>query len=283
MATSPLSPVLKRGSRGNAVSTLQALLQSQGFYPYRIDTDFGPRTESGVSYFQSTHLGPDGRYLEVTGKVDEATWWALRNPSGDPQRSHLDPRIPRGLSEPRKQLLQLCVREHRNGVREIPDGANYGDGVSKYLDAVGTSKAVGANFWCAFCVSYLHYESTGAWLTGARQGSCHMLYKAALKAGIAFPKSSGRVPLPGDVFIILFGSPGDEWRSGHTGFVGSVSASGAEFNTWAGNEGNRFKYGVRSMGQSTLVGFISPFGEDCKPQRLLVDASASSDSVSGTR
>jgi hypothetical protein len=219
----------------------------------------------------------------VTATTDPETWWALRNPSGDPQRSNLDPRIPRGVSAQRRALLQLCVREHRTGVREIPDGANYGDGVSKYLDAVGKSPAIGPAFWCMYTVSFLHNESTGEWPLGARYGGVHSFYKAAQKAGLAFDKNSGRLPLPGDVFIMLYGSSKSPQRSGHTGFVGSLSKSGKSFNTWAGNEGNRFKYGVRNMDQGTLVGFVSMFGEDCNPQRLLVDAAASVDSIGGTR
>ncbi|PHP67252.1 peptidoglycan-binding protein [Zhengella mangrovi] len=53
-------PVLARGSRGNAVATLQRHLSALG-YPLPIDGTFGPQTERAVRAFQSDHgLAVDG-------------------------------------------------------------------------------------------------------------------------------------------------------------------------------------------------------------------------------
>jgi len=63
-------PFLKIDARGEAVRTLQRLLNSLGF-PCAVDGGFGPNTESAVKRFQ------EARGLEVDGKVGSDTWRAL--------------------------------------------------------------------------------------------------------------------------------------------------------------------------------------------------------------
>ncbi len=63
-------PVLRRGSRGDAVAALQRALVAAGFQ-MGVDGDFGPGTEMGVRAFQRTKgLGDDGI-------VGPGTWAAL--------------------------------------------------------------------------------------------------------------------------------------------------------------------------------------------------------------
>ncbi len=63
-------PVLRRGSRGDAVVALQELLRKRGFM-LGIDGDFGAGTEVAVAAFQRD------RGLDVDGVVGRATWTAL--------------------------------------------------------------------------------------------------------------------------------------------------------------------------------------------------------------
>jgi hypothetical protein len=63
-------PFLKTGASGEAVRTLQQLLNSAGF-PCGVDGGFGPNTESAVKSFQKA------RGLQVDGKVGPGTWAAL--------------------------------------------------------------------------------------------------------------------------------------------------------------------------------------------------------------
>jgi putative chitinase len=63
-------PVLRRGSRGEAVAALQGLLQKIG-YMVAIDGDFGAGTEVAVAAFQRE------RALDVDGIVGRDTWAAL--------------------------------------------------------------------------------------------------------------------------------------------------------------------------------------------------------------
>ena len=68
-------PVLRRGSRGSAVVTLQTLLRKVGFM-LAIDGDFGPGTEVAVAKFQRD------KKLGVDGIVAGGTWAALRKIAG---------------------------------------------------------------------------------------------------------------------------------------------------------------------------------------------------------
>jgi len=63
-------PLLKVGASGEAVRSLQQLLNSLGF-PCGVDGEFGPNTRSAVELFQEAHG------LGVDGKVGPATWRAL--------------------------------------------------------------------------------------------------------------------------------------------------------------------------------------------------------------
>jgi len=65
-------PILRRGSEGEDVGELQALLRSLGFQ-IGIDQDFGPAAEVAVMKFQSD------QGLKADGIVGPRTWQALRS------------------------------------------------------------------------------------------------------------------------------------------------------------------------------------------------------------
>ena len=69
----PAMPVLRLGSTGDAVRTLQETLNRwyPSLPPLDVDGDFGPRTDARVRYFQ----GRSG--LVADGIVGPATWRAL--------------------------------------------------------------------------------------------------------------------------------------------------------------------------------------------------------------
>ncbi len=64
-------PVLKRGSRGDAVIVLQGVLKETRDYTLGIDGDFGPGTEAAVKAFQKRSK------LKEDGIVEEQNWHAL--------------------------------------------------------------------------------------------------------------------------------------------------------------------------------------------------------------
>lgn len=63
-------PLIKKGSKGDAVKKLQQILNSKG-YKLSEDSDFGPATEAAVKAFQGAN------HLETDGEVGPLTWAAL--------------------------------------------------------------------------------------------------------------------------------------------------------------------------------------------------------------
>ena len=63
--------VLKKGSKGEQVKTLQRLLTAMGYPCGVVDGSFGNNTLAGVKAFQR------GNKLAVDGYVGPATWTAL--------------------------------------------------------------------------------------------------------------------------------------------------------------------------------------------------------------
>lgn len=66
-------PVLKKGSKGEYVYTLQRLLVSKGYDPKGVDGVFGPGCDAAVRKFQKDNK------LVVDGCVGPKTWGALYN------------------------------------------------------------------------------------------------------------------------------------------------------------------------------------------------------------
>lgn len=63
-------PLIKRGSKCEAVKKLQQILNTKG-YKLSVDGDFGPATEAAVKAYQKANN------LEVDGEVSEKTWASL--------------------------------------------------------------------------------------------------------------------------------------------------------------------------------------------------------------
>jgi len=81
MPADPDTPLLKRGSNGNAVAGLQRGLSKFGgpgapTDPGAADGDFGPRTETAVKAYQAQHA------LANDGVVGSRTWWAPAGAAG---------------------------------------------------------------------------------------------------------------------------------------------------------------------------------------------------------
>jgi peptidoglycan hydrolase-like protein with peptidoglycan-binding domain len=79
-------PTLRQGSRGSAVTTLQARLKALRFDPGPIDGIFGSQTASAVRAFQSA------RRIQVDGVVGPQTWGALYASEAPPPQSPWTPR-----------------------------------------------------------------------------------------------------------------------------------------------------------------------------------------------
>jgi putative peptidoglycan binding protein/CHAP domain-containing protein len=251
---------LKRGSKGTEVKRVQAILQSLGFFSGAIGGNFGALTEEAVIHFQQVYLGENGRFLAVDGEVGPQTWWALEHPTKRDQSSKISPLIPKGLTPLRQKVLEIAVREHAAGVREVPDGSNSGDGVDKYI------KGFGPAYWCMLFITWVRMAA-GVPLLGRKQAAhCQTVWNLARERGVAHLKVN-YVPIPGDVAIMLYrNAKGKLTGSGHTFFVLRVSQDGEEFNGIEGNAGNRVKASLRERDQGTLIGFINDYPPEEQPR-----------------
>jgi len=248
-------PILRRGDANPYVVILKSILRSQGLWDGTSSNMFGPKLLGAVQYFQNTHIGPDGEYLDDDGEVGQDTWWALHNPSGREQRSNIIvPDSTRdfygNLAKRRKDLIRLLFKEHKAGVREIPDGSNRGDGVDKYIVGVGPSP------WCCFLQSWAWREITGQWPLGTRHGHVQTFWRAARERGVAFLKNEYS-PVPGDFLVWRFAD-----GTGHISCAVSTNMNADKINTIGGNEGNRVKLGLRTVAaEPRLAGYINLHGD----------------------
>ncbi|MCC6883172.1 MAG: hypothetical protein IT576_13555 [Verrucomicrobiales bacterium] len=256
----PLARVLRYGMSGADVKALQALLKDQGFFDGDPRGNFLEKTLAGVNYFQNTHIGRDGNFLEADGVVGGKTWWSLHNPSGSAQRNHIEPQPATVEDSPRIDVLKFLQRLYAKGVREIPDGSNWGDGVETIIRACGFSEGIA---WCLALQSYADLETFGDGPLGGMPVHCATFWNEATRWGRAFRKENYQ-PLPGDIGIYNYGNPRAKSLSGpgHAVRVAAVSYDGSKFNTFAGNEGNRLKYGLRRTSEASLVGFVNLFHDE---------------------
>ncbi len=255
-----MGETLKFGSTGPAVAVLAEKLAAHGCAPQppvsADNPEFHRGVENMVLYFQMTHLGPDGNWLDVDGIVGNGTWWALDNATGEPQRSFLEAGIPDGIAGERRALLEAAIRQH--GVREDGHRPNRGVEVDKFIpeNALDYSPP-----WCCYFASWVTREVFGDDPVGKPVGSCYEAYRHAKELGRWEP-NDGRVPTPGDAFVILHEDPETVDRcTGHIGFVLQVAEDGRSFNTVEGNCGNRVKIGRRSLADPMLRGFINIVGD----------------------
>lgn len=256
------NPVLKVGGPApvDAVRRLQYLLQLNGHLasPVIVDT-YTRDLANAVAYFQQTHQGPGGKPLVVDAVVGDGTWWALENASGDAQRSFIVGKIPDGLSDKRRRVLDVALSQH--GVKEEPNGTNRGPGVDKYLPGFVLQQKGQGPAWCCFFFSWVSREAFGgSYPMGKRYGSCVEVSKAAESAGFWFPNNGRYVPRPGDAFVMLY--EGDRAGHGHIGYVLRVDPVTGRFNTCEGNCGNRVKVGLRDYdADARIAGFINFYGD----------------------
>lgn len=257
-------PVLRFGSRGPEVARLVELLSSHGYIPYPKVTSASPRfgraIENMVLYFQMTHQGPSGEWMDVDGIVGGDTWHALQTDHQNSQRSFLEVGIPDGITGLRRQILEIAVKEH--GVCEDAGIPNRGSEVDKYLPADRTSDPSEAGpAWCAYFASWVTREAFGKHVLGQPVASVWTAYQRARQNG-RWTSNGGDTPAPGDLFVNLKDeSYPSTWTTGHIGFVLQVSKDGKSINTVEGNCGNRVKIGLRHLDDPLTRGFINVAGD----------------------
>lgn len=275
-------PTLRPGADApvDVLTYLRSILNSQGF-PCKPVGPYNDELEKVVVHFQSTHIGKNGKMLVVDSEVGPQTWWALLNPSGAAQRSGLQGDIPEGLSKPRIAVLRAALADHAKGVAEVPDGANFGDGVSRYLQGIGPAP------WCCHALSTWFKDGTGEYPFGERFGLVAALWNKAKSQGRTY--TADKPPVPGDAMVILYrNAAGKLTGQGHIGLVAATAVAGDKFNAVEGNAGNRVKLTLRSDATEYLAGFVDLFGDSAAlrgsfSRGLLGKASAAGAGAAATR
>lgn len=103
-----MDSILRQGSKGNAVSELQQLLQNKGFYTGKIDGDFGQGTLNAVLKFQKDNG------LQADGIVGNSSWAALRaasKPATNPTSVNILPTLLLAPKAGRLIRLNNCSRQ----------------------------------------------------------------------------------------------------------------------------------------------------------------------------
>lgn len=288
-------PDLDRGARNEHVTVAKSILTSQGF-DAGTGNLFDEKMLGALVAFQGSHTGPDGKPLNAIGRVGRKTWWALYNPSGPAQRAYMEPvkgqiLLPADIPAQRRAVVEAGLGLWKWNVREIPDGANWGDGVTTLLQHVGQMSPAA---WCAFCASHIHHLGTGEKLMGRHRGAVREIWAEAVKRGWAFEKDSGYLPRPADLGVTLYRNKrgqlnglGHIW---HVIAIGPRSGRGRAYNHLGGNEGNRLKLGLRNTADEGLFGWINPFGDmdspPCKCSEVLpfqANAAKAAEALAATR
>jgi hypothetical protein len=248
------------GSKGLAVKWVQHVLNEQGYGPITEDGIFGRATEEALQEFQGGHIGPNGDPLIPHGRVTPNTHWALRFASGDQQRNYFEDKIPEGIEGKRKKLLETFLQEHKKGVKEIPDGSNWGPEIKEYGGRPGEP-------WCCFFWSWVTLQVFDKYIMGKLYAKVFDVYTKAQDKGW-FRWKKNYIPIPGDAFIMLYrNDKGRFTGKGHIGIVLAVSGDGLSFNTVEGNSSNRVAIRKRRMNQKSLVGFVNHYSPEDQPKK----------------
>ena len=143
-----MDSILRQGSKGNAVSELQQLLQNKGFYTGKIDGDFGQGTLNAVLKFQKDNG------LQADGIVGNSSWAALRaasKPATNPTSVNILPTLlpgsKGGAVSQAQQLLK--AKGYYQGRLDGDFGAGTRDAIAAFQRANGLTVdgKVGEKTW----------------------------------------------------------------------------------------------------------------------------------------
>lgn len=287
-----MRPLLKIGTRSaSSVNKVRTILAANGYdMPPAQDPDYyDSALAEVVRLFQAQHTDEKGRWLATDGVVGPNTWWALDNPSGKAQAGPAPTRAKVvAPTTDRSKVVAKALEWFRLGVREKPNGSNWGGYVSEILGNLGKPAP-----WCAFFISFIFRLALGRYPNGKYDGYVAGMWADAAKIpGARQPVGNGYVPRPGDVGVILYTEGGKRTGAGHVFFVVAVAkgtALGYSLETVGGNEGNQVKLSRRDTWRvEDFVGFINYFGDaetPYKPEGLRYTQGAvqADDSAKGTR
>lgn len=214
--------VIEKGeTNARIVKAVQKKLNESGCGPLEGTGVFGPKTETAVKVFQSTHRDQLGNPLEIDGKIGAITWAALFG-------VWMVPAIDVGAKGLLAEALKVAASQV--GIMENPEGSNSGPEVNAYLKSVGLDPGY---YWCAAYVYWCFQKASD------KLGKPNPVFKTAgcinhwnktkgKKIAAADAVENPGLLKPGQIFIINHGR-----GSGHTGLIEKVE--GGFLHTIEGN------------------------------------------------
>jgi peptidoglycan hydrolase-like protein with peptidoglycan-binding domain len=237
--------LVRSGSKGAAVLSVQKELKAAGINPGPLDGDFGAKTAAAVKAYQRKH------HLAVDGVVGDKTWKALTHDSFKPgkpaARPPANPTRPTrpgstpvtGTTRPGTKVAKLLA-EARSHI-----GFHEGTGNKNPF-----SRALGRppEAWCADFVSFC-----------AKKAGLHVNTASAQGVADAIKRQGGwkgrSNPQPGDA--VTFRWDGSHGWADHVGLVEKVFKRGGQtyIQTIEGNSGDRVRRKTYLASSSVINGF----------------------------
>ena len=187
-----MNPLLRQGSKGDAVIELQRLLQGQGFYNGKLDGDFGAGTANAVINFQKAHgLTADG----VFGNV---SWTKLRSLNIPPAK----PALLQGARGTYVMQAQQLLKE--KGYYQGRVDGDFGNGTKTAIAAFQKANAlvvdgkVGAKTWEKLLAPAIAATSSSSNATNAENEVSPILVEIVRPAPVGTPpqQSLGSIFVP---------------------------------------------------------------------------------------
>lgn len=230
--------LVRTGSRGASVVSVQKELKAAGINPGPIDGDFGKKTRAAVMSYQRKH------HLAVDGVVGAKTWKALTHdgfkPGGAkpaPARTHAP--ISTGPGRPSSKVQKLLAEARKHlGFHEGRGNRN------------PFSKALGRppEAWCADFVSFCAKKAGLRMNTASAQQVANIIKQQGGWKGRHNPK-------PGDA--VTFRWDGSHGWADHVGLVEKVFKRGGKtyIQTIEGNSGDRVRRKTYLATSSVINGY----------------------------
>lgn len=234
--------LVRSGSKGSNVISLQKELKAAGINPGPIDGEFGAKTKAAVMKYQRAH------HLEVDGVVGAKTWSALTHDAFKPGAAK--PTKPGTTTRPQTPVVTAPGRPSTKVAKLLTEARKH----LGFHEGVGNrnpfSKALGrpAEAWCADFVSYCGKKAGLHVNTASAQGVADAIKRQGGWKGRSNPQ-------PGDA--VTFRWDGSHGWADHVGLVEKVFKRGGKtyIQTIEGNSGDRVRRKTYLASSSVINGY----------------------------
>lgn len=239
--------ILKKGSKGPDVGTLQTLLNAKLIPSPKlvVDQDFGNATDAAVRAFQKQ------KSLVADGVVGPNTWTALgQSMVGYPSDPHSPPPPPPPANSPSNSSAPwMSVAEAELGVSENSLPGEHNKRIIEYHSATSLQATTDETPWCSSFVNWVMKQS-------GYTGTNSALAKSWMNWGKAITEGK-----PGAIVVIQSKSASGNAATGsstgyHVAFF--VSKDSSKIRLLGGNQGDQVKYSNFYLSSYDVKGYRWP-------------------------